>query len=231
MNDARSPIIFDSIPKKYIGNVYKTNEGYYIKIIEYQTNKNVKYKFLDNFGYIDSSTLQNILKGQIKNPFHQNEVGGYLGVGPYKTKEYTWLNNIWYGLLYRVAGKKTDNIKDHYDHLCFDPEWYNYSKFAEWYLSIYKNPGINYNINNTILYPYYSQFTNGRKCYSKYTCVLLPTDIFNYDNKICEDYYNKGAIDLDTYNVIKRFYLKDPNYKDYITTRFDSFRYMNLIYF
>ena len=245
------PFIFQTPQQEYEGIRYKTNEGYIIQIMKYESYNKVYYQFLDEFGYIGSTTLQNIKKGEIKNPYARNSVGGYMsGKGPYSGNEYEWVRNTWYLMLNRISGKRkeyklnaTSYINaDVYENVAIYPAWYNYTFFANWYMENYNrlnHTDVELQVDKDLLYPYYSQFTRGRKCYSPFTCTLLPksinTSIANIKtaqtvevlNRNIEPALQNNYIDHDTYCVIKRFYIKDPEYSDYVTTRFDSMR-MNL---
>lgn len=231
---AVSPICFDTPQHEYEGTVYRTNENYLIKIIKFIDSKNVQYQFLDEFGSTGYTSLQNIQKGQVRNLFKRNEYGGYLGSSlEFRGSEYDWLNNIWKQLLIRVYEKnnKPTNISD---KVLIDQNWYCYSLFASWYIGTLSNLNskYQYTLNKDILYPYYSQFSKGQKVFSPFTCILLPKIIDNIlftNNKVLinnelEKLLNDGAIDIDTYSVLKRFYVQDPNYANYITNKYDQMR-------
>lgn len=248
------PVAFDSYEQQYQNCIYPTNSGDYIKILKYICYDTVEYQFLDEIGYKGVTTIQNIKKGQVRNPFRRSAYGGYLGVGQYNNDNYKWLHTIWYTMITRVTGQRRKykeqsnsycNVKS-YENLAFDPEWFCYNTFAEWYMGIFNYINTKdylYNIDKDLLYPYYSQFTGGRKCYSKYTCIIMPkslnVEIANYGSakntkpllrKTIDDMalsmLNNRAIDQDTYCIIKRFIVEDPQYKDYVTTRFQGMRHI-----
>ena len=196
--------------------------------------------------------MQNIRKGEVKNPFARNAVGGFMGIDNlYCGDEFAWLNNIWYSMLVRATGKRreyklTANTylnAEAYNNVALDPKWFCYADFANWYMGYLSklncSDNVDYQIDKDLLYPYYSQFTRGRKCYSPFTCTLLPKSInvgianFNSGkfmdnlNQNIENAYKNHQIDQDTYCVLKRFYVKDPNYSNYVTEKFNDMR-MNL---
>lgn len=104
------------------------------------------------------------------------------------------------------------------------------------------NKCTDYQVDKDLLYPYYSSLTQGKKCYSPSTCVLLPREInigiaqFNRCSQknlpefiknfsaVVQNAYENKMIDQDAYYVLKRFYLKDPNYSDYLTNKYNSMR-------
>ena len=184
---AHSCVAFDTIQHELLGNVYRTNQGYFVKIIKVDSKAKVYYQFLDEFGYIGCTTIQNIRKGQLRNPYHRNEFGGYLGEGPYTGNEFRDLYNLWHSMLVRGTGARDKYYSEHYGEaqryancaVCND--WLNYSIFAAWYMGKIQllNPNYAYEIDKDLLFPIYGKRTNGIKLYSPITCVLIPHDLNN----------------------------------------------------
>jgi len=248
-----SPICFKTPQQEFEGQIFNTNDGSQLIIYKYVNYNEVHYQFLDQFRYEGSTTLQNIKKGQVRNPYALNDVGGYLGIDmKFRTLEYDWLQNIWYLMLTRVAGKREqyNQTKTSYTNasayrdIKIDPSWYCYSSFANWYMINFEplNKCTEYQVDKDLLYPYYSSLTQGKKCYAPSTCVLLPKEIniglANYHkcsqknlpefirnfSIVVENAYGNRMIDQDTYCVLKRFYLKDQNYSEYLTNKYNSMR-------
>ena len=243
---AHSCVAFDTIQHELLGNVYRTNQGYFVKIIKVDSKKDVWYQFLDEFGYIGCTTIQNIRKGQLRNPYHRNEFGGYLGEGPYNGNEFRDLYNLWHSMLVRGTGAR-DKYSEHYGeaqryaNCAVCNEWLNYNNFAAWYMSKIQllNPNYAYEIDKDLLFPIYGKRTNGIKLYSPITCVLIPHDLniqfANYNkpnyNKdairasiisMTEGYYKDGALDNNTYNAIKARYYNDGTARIYNSTPEDN---------
>lgn len=242
------PVAFDSFQQQYNGCIYKTNYDGYIQITNYVSTSEVYYIFLDETGYQGYTTMQNIRRGQVRNPFKRNACGGYLGIGNFNGNEYKSVHRTWYAMLTRATGQRVRyaqqsnsyiNTKS-YENLLLDPEWLCYNNFASWYIGILSQLNTKdyiYNIDKDLLYPYYAKYTGGRKCYSKYTCIILPKHInveiavyssCKNENRLklrkaiydmCDACLKSGALDLDAFNVIKRFYLEDQDYKDYVSER------------
>lgn len=198
----KSCIYFDSPQLEFVGNTYRTNQGYLIKIVEYINNKEVSVQFLNN-GCIVKTTLQNIRKGEVRNPFELNKFGGFMGSNDYIGKDYIWLYNIWYHLGINL---QKDNTKlSSYYNASFCNEWLNYTNFANWYLSNMLNQNIKYEINISILN------NSGNIIYSPQTCLLLPMDLnnmilFNHDkskiNSLALYYYKNNSITEKAYMSI-----------------------------
>lgn len=233
------PICFKDYKQAFIGSVFKTNSGEFIKITNYIDKAHIEYEFYnDPNHYKGVTTIQNIRNGEVRNPYSKNCVGGYLGDD--KTYRYRWLENIWYLMLYRTTEEKLtassnkSKIKTYY-FTKVDNSWKNYSNFANWYMINRKEliPDIKYCVDKDLLYPYYKSYSKCFKIYSPYTCVLLPDEI-NFSmatwdlnkpelkerfNAMVEKYYNNGALQYDTYCILKKDYLKDPKYINYMSPK------------
>lgn len=205
----KSCIYFDDKQKQYNGSYFRTNQGYVVQIIEYIGVSNVRIRFVDS-GYEMCVTMQNLRKGQVRNPFHPNKFGGYIGVGQYNGDEYEWLYRRWNNMLIRANdpeyySKYHGYATDAYDNVLVAPEWLNYNTFAYWYMSEMSklNPNYSYDLDKDLLYPYYKDQTpNSAKCYSPYTCVLIPHELNNILT------VNKFAKSFDTEIEFHRYKLK-----------------------
>lgn len=182
-------IAFSDPVYEYVGKVFYTNGGDQIMVLDYQNYTHVYYQFLDEYGYIGCTTLQNIKKGQLLNPYKRNQFHGYFGedYGTLRGK-YDNIYNIWHVLLIRAYPENKEYYKkyhdtDAYDNTDMDPAWLNYSNFAHWYIDRMNELSpdalakYDYVIEKDILYPYYKHKTNGMKYYSPDTCVLVPQSL------------------------------------------------------
>jgi hypothetical protein len=200
------PIGFTEPKYEYIGCVFRTNQGYFVKILSCEDRDHAVYEFLDS-GYQDVTSIYNIINGQVKNPYHKNKFGGYLGPDKtYRKKEFEWVKKIWDSLLLRCA-----DSKERHDVL-IDIRWYCYGMFAQWYMYYYSqlSPEYKYEIDKDLKYPVYSQFTCGKRYYGPDTCILIPKELSsmlkveNHDNiKNAARYYKEQNALLDeAYNII-----------------------------
>lgn len=181
------PIGFMSNKDEYEGCIFRTNQGFNIQVIEYISIKEVRYRFLDT-GYEDSTTMQNIIKGEVRNPFFVNKFGGYLGADKtYRSNKFKWLQNIWMMILIRGHEPNREYYHKYhpgvvsYDNTFLDPVWLCYGNFAQWYMSELSKlaPG-DYEVDKDLLYSKYKYETNGKKCYSPKYCVLVPRNLNAY---------------------------------------------------
>ena len=168
---AKPAVIFEDNKKKYLKCQYRSNQGDLFEIVGYNTNKKVTVKFLDTGSAYVTTTMQNIVKGQVKNPCHPNAFGGYLGMGYYTEHPDKSIYNLWMNLLKRA-------IDEAHVNSIIDPSWYNYNTFCEWYVPYLESlPAGDYAIDKDLLFNRYYQSTGGRPCYSPSTCVLVPQDM------------------------------------------------------
>lgn len=232
---AKSCIAFRDPVAAMIGCYFKTNQGYMIRIIAAKSLRRLTYQFQDEFGYIGTTTYQNISKGQIRNPYHRLENGGYVGYGPYNTSDYKWLYNIWNGLVNRGTGYRKKYHDIHNDNFIansgISDEFMCYSTFAEWYIAFLSilNSSIEYDINKDILFPVYSAQSNGIHYYSSETCELIPKDLnlilrnnnqctnpshdsINTVSALADKYYSEKALTERAYYAIKRFFCRDQRF-------------------
>lgn len=232
-----SIVYFDDSEKELMGNYYRTNEGYLVRVVNVESKKNVTVQFQDEHGYQFTTTIQNIQKGEVKNPYHRNKFGGYLGEGPFSNKkEYVVAYRIWYNMLIRTNDHEYyvshhGNYTESYNNTIMDPSWLCFNTFAYWYITEVSklNPKYSYEMDKDLYYRFYSGLTNGKKCYSPFTVALMPHDLnnkiqhfsgFNYysGKKIKITKNNRGIIDATEF-YYKENAITDQTYKTII----DSF--------
>ena len=106
-----NPIQIFDYKKFHEGCIYNTKFGGPLIVLEYRDKFHVRIKFLDQAGYETIANIDNILSGNVKNPFALNKYGGYYGVGPYTSVQFMNVYKVWEGVLRRAAG---------YDNKCYD---------------------------------------------------------------------------------------------------------------
>ena len=124
-----------------IGEQFKTNEGYIITIIDYKNANNVTIQFQDERKTIlKDREYRHCRNGDIKNPYHPNEYGGFIGVGEYKAyidKKVTKCYLKWMNMLKRLHNDNMTYRDSSYKEVVLCKEWYNFQNFAEWYYNNY----------------------------------------------------------------------------------------------
>ena len=100
--------------KDRVGEVFVSNEGYEMVIVEYNSCYDVWVEFLDEHKARVNTTYSNCKSGQIKNPYHPSvHKHGYLGLMSDGTRPKTRENgkatreyNVWSNMLMRVYDPK-----------------------------------------------------------------------------------------------------------------------------
>lgn len=168
----------------HINEIYKTTNSCDLIIIDSNDIHNVKYKFLDEHGYIGSSNFHNIKLGHVRNPFQRDSFGGYNGVGIYNGKEYDFIRSRWKNIIIRANADKSfyknyRGDKFYYNNTIVCEEWMCYNTFAEWFMNIMEplNKSVKYDIDKDLKYPFYKDQYNLCHVYNPLTVSILPHSI------------------------------------------------------
>lgn len=164
-------ILKGSVNKPKLGNTYTTREGYEITIVEYKDRLNCTVEFKNGYR-LENTSLQNVKKGLIKNPYHPTIYNiGYLGHGKYKSSIFgrkTYLYKTWMSMFSRCYDEKVHERQPNYKDVDVCAEWYNFQNFAQWMEGKY-NPETmqGWHLDKDIL-------VKGNKLYSPETCDFVP---------------------------------------------------------
>ena len=167
-------ILKGSVNKPKLGNTYTTREGYEIIIVGYKDRFNCTVEFKNGHRF-ENTSLQNVKKGLIKNPYHPTIYNiGYLGHGRYKSSIFgknTYLYKTWTSMFSRCYSETFHKKCPSYKDVTVCEEWHNFQNFAEWMENNY-NPEImqGWHLDKDIL-------VNGDKTYSPETCCFVPSEI------------------------------------------------------
>jgi len=160
-----------------VGMIFKTNENFYVEIIEKIKDKKSKIKFLDEYGY-EKVILNNSLKlGTVHNPFFKSVFGvGYIGIGNYSTKQ----KDIYFGwssMIRRCYSKVYQNLQPTYIGTKVCDEWHNFQNFAKWYDENFPKhiEGVRFQLDKDLL-----QQDIMDRIYSPETCVFLPSYVNSF---------------------------------------------------
>lgn len=186
-NGNHYPFVFKS-PMDAFRNIVFISNGEHepYKVIDYKSYSDVTIQFLNPPYYIKEHVNERYIRnGAIKNPYHINSFGGYLGEDKtFCGKSYNWLLAIWSAVVLRANNHEKynsykSNINHRYDDCTICNEWLNYSIFARDYINKLSllNPNYDYDLDKDLLYPYYKNKTGGLKLYSNDTTLLLPKEI------------------------------------------------------
>lgn len=152
--------------KSKVGEIYYTNRGCEIEIIEWFNNKNCTI-IVAKKHVMYNQVYRNIINGSIKNPFLPTiHKIGFLGFGKYKSSingKQTFLYLAWKRVLDRTYSNNYPSYKD----VTICEEWHNFQNFAEWYE---KKHIQGFSLDKDIL-------IKGNKVYSPETCCFVPSEV------------------------------------------------------
>ena len=99
----------EDLKNERLGEVRKMHCGDYAKIIEYNNSLDCVVEFQDEYKYARHIDYWNFARGHIRNPYHKNIYGGYIGVGKYdmtENRKGTYIYDAWIRMLERSKGVK-----------------------------------------------------------------------------------------------------------------------------
>lgn len=200
-----------------VGEKFKTNEGYYIEIVDYIDKTYRIVMFQDIYKYKVKVSTGAILRGNIKNPYHKSIYSiGYVGDGEFNESNSIEIYNKWYNMMSRCYSKTSSTKFPTYTSCIVCKEWHNFQNFAKWYKENYpydlKN--VKFELDKDLL-----QQDVENKIYSHVTCVFVPkkVNIFlankrtkntsGYTGVSFDNEYKKWRAQINDFKTNKRVYL------------------------
>lgn len=158
-----------------IGEEKYNTFGTLMKIVEYNSNKDITIEFQDKHKVRIHTKYVNFKKGNVKNPYDREVCGvGYYGIGKYTAcvnKKPTKAYNTWRGMIIRCYDPYEINKRPTYKDCFVCDEWLNFQNFAKWYYkNYYEIDGEQMHLDKDIL-------CKSNKIYSPETCCLVPERI------------------------------------------------------
>lgn len=210
-----------------LGEIGVNNSGYRMKIVEYNSFRDVTVLF-DN-GYRAKSSYSAFTRGAIKNIFGKTVLGeGYLGEGEYQvtvngkaTKYYTW----WKAMMMRCYDSNFLKRNPSYIGCTVCEEWKNFQNFCKWLDENYYSETDDLCLDKDIL-------CKGQKVYSPMTCIFVPRYInrlFMKTNESRGIYEINNKNDKKTYTAMCRYegnlrYLGNFNTKEEAFQAYKKFK-------
>lgn len=157
-----------------IGDIFKTNEGGSVTVIEVIMPSKLVVEFNCPYGHKRVIARCHLVVGAMKNPYKPSNYGvGFIGSGKYKLQDSkgvaTRCTNMWRNMLKRCYNQSSLSANPSYIGCTVHPDWHNYQVFSEWYYT-QEFKGKGYQLDKDIL-------VRGNKVYSPDTCAIIPEDI------------------------------------------------------
>lgn len=154
------------------GDVFPTNEGGDVTVLQYQNSKAVTVKHNDTNGHVVVVRADHLRNGKIKNPYHRSVFGvGFMGAGEYVSKvdgKHTSAYKTWRGMLERCYDSKLHARCPTYIGCSVHPDWHNFQNFAEWFERQYWAEC--WQLDKDLI-------VEGNKVYSADTCTFVPQQL------------------------------------------------------
>jgi len=156
------------------GDVFKTNQGCEIVVIQYHSSSNIDVEFRDSSQYSLKTTAQRLRRGDINNPYLPRKYGiGYFGVGKYTSTvdnkpspEY----NSWGRMMQRCYCENYRLKDPSYIGVQVCDEWLNFQNFAEWFHNQPNAGRKDFHLDKDLR-------VMGSKIYSPSTCSFIPRQV------------------------------------------------------
>lgn len=163
--------------EKRVGEEKNNNQGYLMKIIEYNDVNDMVVEFQDKYKARLNTRYSHFSNGDIRNPYHPDLYNAGINGNKYpsrkngrKTKEY----NAWSNVLVRCYNKKFKEKHQTYQEVSCCKEWLLFDNFYEW---LHKQENFDkwtdgewWAVDKDIL-------VKGNKIYSPETSCLMPPNI------------------------------------------------------
>ena len=166
----------EKLKKQREGEIWTNNDGYKMKIINYDTYKRVTVEFLDDRHYKTTTSYGDIIRGNVKNLEAPTVYGvGIIGNkypsrdGNKMKKEYT----LWINMLKRCYDTIDDVRNRNYFKCNVCDEWKYYPNFYEW---VHNQENFEKWLNGDFAIDK-DIIKKHNKIYSPDTCCLVPRNI------------------------------------------------------
>ena len=154
------------------GDVFRTNEGGSVTVVEYRGCTEVVIKHNDEHAHIATVHAHQLRKGQVKNPYHRSIFGvGFIGIGNHLVSvngKDTPAYATWRRMLERCYCTKYHARRPTYIGCSVHPDWCNFQNFAEWFERQYF--ATCWQLDKDLM-------SEGNKIYSADTCVFVPQQL------------------------------------------------------
>lgn len=158
------------------GDIFDTNAGDRVVVLEYISSSAVRVFHLDGTDYIGTTSASSLRQGAVANPLRPSVVGvGYIGIGKHQAMiqgMHSIVYTSWRNMLIRVYDKKVHARFPSYIGTSVVDEWHNFQVFAEWFYAQEYSLNESFDLDKDLL-------VFGNKTYGPETCSYVPKEI-NY---------------------------------------------------
>lgn len=156
------------------GDIFTTNQGYRIVVVEYISALKVKIKFLDDFGVERFARADHIRKGAVNNPYAKTVYNiGFLGEGdhsPTRGGSSTLAGKRWRQMIKRCYEPGYQKRNPSYIGCTVHPDWHNFQNFAKWHDEQKNHQDETLHLDKDLI-------KDGNKQYGPDVCSLVPRRI------------------------------------------------------
>ena len=158
--------------KDRVGETGYNNKNELMKIIEYNTYRDIVVEFQDEYKSCIHTSYQKFKDGSVSNPYSNTKRGEYkigeCGRGNKKNKMSYW---YWNAMISRCHDNYLLEKEPTYKQCTICEEWKEYSSFDKWFNENY------YEIENEKMELDKDILFKGNKIYSPETCIFVPKNI------------------------------------------------------
>lgn len=160
--------------RERLGETNLNHEGCLMRIIKYNTIKDIIVEFVDEFNAQVHTQYSNFKKGNVRNPYYPNVYGvGMTGV-KYLAKNHLKEWRAWQDMLRRCYSEKLINKRPTYQNVTCCEEWLLFENFYEW---LFNQENYNKWLNGERWCVDKDILVKGNKIYSPETCCLVSNEV------------------------------------------------------
>jgi len=156
------------------GDVFETNEGGLVSVVEYQSWDKIKVRHNDEHGHISTVRSDQLRDGRIKNPYKPSVYEtGFIGSGVHMVSRksiHSPAYHTWRGMFVRCYSEKFHKKQPTYLGCRVEEKWHNFQVFAEWFFSNKNSQNSDFALDKDLR-------IGGNKIYSQETCSFVPQEI------------------------------------------------------
>jgi len=156
------------------GDVFQTNEGGSVVVVEYINHMKVLVEHSDEYAHRATVRSCHLRNGQLKNPYKKHAYGfGFIGDGNYTSRsggERAPAYESWKGILTRAYCEKFHKKHPSYLGVTVCDEWLNFQVFASWWNKEPNSGRVDFHLDKDLR-------IGGNKEYSPRACSFVPASI------------------------------------------------------